>query len=189
MAMRLFIAVDVSDDVRERICQIEGILKRYRGLKPVEKHNIHLTLMFLGEVPDSRVGLIEDRLSRIKMQPFRVHLKGMGFFPNANRIRVVWVGVEEGKEEISKLAKLVRQEMKRLGFKEDSEFVAHATVARVKRITPGERRKLLEELQSIDSDFGWMEVKDFRLKKSTLTPKGPIYEDLAVYSLEEQNEG
>ena len=187
--MRLFIAVDVSDDVREEIYRMEGILKRYRGLKPVEKHNIHFTLMFLGEVPDSRLDLIEDRLSRVKMQPFRMHLKGIGFFPNANRIRVIWVGVEEGKEEISKLAKLVRQEMKRLGFKEDNEFVAHATVARVKRMTPEERRGLLKEIQSIDDDFGWMEVRDFRLKRSILTPKGPIYEDLAVYPLEEQNEG
>ncbi|AEA47827.1 2'-5' RNA ligase [Archaeoglobus veneficus SNP6] len=184
--MRLFIAVDMSDEVRERIASLEGILKKYRGLKPVENHNIHITLRFLGEVPEVRVGVIKDRLSRIYFPPFKMHLKGIGFFPNANHVRVVWVGVEEGKEEITKLANAVGSEMKKLGFKEDKPFVAHATIARIKRLTPDERRKLLEELNNVEDDFGWMSVEDFRLKKSTLTPKGPIYDDVEIYPLREK---
>jgi 2'-5' RNA ligase len=183
--MRLFVAVDMSDEVRENIYSLYNIIKSFKGLKPVEKENIHITLKFLGEVPDQRVEIVKDRLGEVKAKAFRMHLKGIGFFPSGKHIRVIWVGVEEGNEEISRLAEMVENAMKRLGFKRDKSFVAHATIARVKNISPADKRKLLNELEPyMNSDFGWMDVKDFRLKKSTLTPSGPIYTDLAVYSLE-----
>jgi 2'-5' RNA ligase len=182
--MRLFIAVDVSDDVRESICSVQSAIKQF-NLKAVEKQNIHITLKFLGEVQDSRIEVIKDKLKEIKMNPFRMHFKGIGFFPSAGYIRVIWAGVEEGKEEISKLAEMVEDKMKKLGFKKQ-DFVAHATVARVKQISQEERRRLVQELEPyLNNDFGWMSVKDFRLKKSTLTPSGPLYTDLATYALEE----
>ena len=183
--MRLFVAVDMSEDVRDKIYSLYDVIKSFR-LKPVEKENIHITLKFLGEVPDSRVDVVKERLEEVKAKAFRMHLKGIGFFPSANHIRVVWVGVEEGNEEISQLAEKVENAVKRLGFKRDKSFVAHATIARAKNLSPADRKKLLKELEPyMNSDFGWMDVKDFRLKKSTLTPSGPIYTDLAVYSLEE----
>jgi len=185
--MRLFVAVDLDDELRDKLYQIESILRKYRGLKAVEKRNIHFTLKFLGEVPDSRVDTVKEGLSKVIMQPFRAHLKGVGFFPNQNHIRVVWVGVDEGSSEMSRLAMAINDKMKNLGFKGEKEFVPHATVARVKRMTPEERKGLLKELQHLEDDFGWMEVRDFRLKKSTLTPKGPIYEDIMVYPLGEKD--
>ncbi len=182
--MRLFVAVDMSEEIRERIGELCELVGKFRGVKPVEKENIHITLMFLGEVPERRVEVVKEMLKDVKAEPFRLHLKGLGFFPSINQMRVIWAGVEEGKEEISSLAELVGASMKRLGFKRDKEFVAHATIARIKRITADDRRRLLQVLEPyMDEDFGWMEVKDFRLKKSTLTSKGPIYEDLEIYKL------
>ncbi|HIP62631.1 MAG TPA: RNA 2',3'-cyclic phosphodiesterase [Archaeoglobus profundus] len=182
--MRLFIAVDLSDELREKINEVCELVGKFKGVKPVEKENLHITLMFLGEVPDRRVEVIKEMLKTVKMEPFKLHLKGIGFFPSASQARVIWVGVEEGKDEISKLADLIESSMKKIGFKRDKDFVAHATIARVKSITAEDRRKLMKALEPwLEEDFGWMDVKEFKLKKSTLTPSGPIYEDLEIYKL------
>jgi 2'-5' RNA ligase len=182
--MRLFIAVDISDELRERLHELCGLLGKFKGVKPVEIENIHITLMFLGEVPDRRVEIVKEKLRDVKAEPFKLHLKGIGFFPSASHARVIWVGVGEGKDEISKLAELVGNSMRRLGFKRDKAFVAHATIARVKKITAEDKRKLLQALEPyMDTDFGWMDVREFKLKKSTLTSSGPIYEDLEIYKL------
>jgi len=182
--MRLFVAVDMSEEIRERLNELCQLVGKFRGVKPVEKKNLHITLMFLGEVPDRRVEVVKEKLREVKTAPFKLHLKGVGFFPSAGQVRVIWVGVEEGKEEISKLADLVGNSMKKLGFKRDKGFVAHATIARIKRIAAEDKRRLLQALEPyMNEDFGWMDVKEFKLKKSTLTSSGPIYEDLEIYEL------
>ncbi len=182
--MRLFVAVDVSDDLREKIYELCRIVGKFKGVKPVEKENLHITLMFLGEVPDRRVEIVKEMLRDVRMEPFDLHLRGIGFFPSMGQMRVIWVGIDEGKEEISRLAESVGASMKKLGFKRDKEFVAHATIARVKKVTASEKAKIAKALEPyMDEDFGWMKVEDFRLKKSTLTSSGPIYEDLEIYRL------
>lgn len=176
--MRLFVAVDLSEDVRERIEKVLKVFKDFKGVKPVEKENLHITLMFLGEVPDRRVEVVRESLKGIRFEPFKIRLKGLGNF----NYRVFWVGVVEGNDYLSILAKEVENSLKRIGFKRDKDFVAHATVARVKRLNPDDRTRLEKSLESFkDFEFGEMVVDSFKLKKSTLTPKGPIYEDLEVY--------
>ncbi len=177
--MRLFVAVDLKDDLREEIEKVLRIFREFRGIKPVEKENLHITLMFLGEVPDRKVDMVKEKLRGIKLEPFKIRLKGLGNF----NYRVFWIGVLEGKDLLSILAKEVENSLKKIGFKRDKEFVAHATVARVKRLNPNDRIKLEKSLESFkDYDFGEMIVDCFKLKKSTLTSKGPIYEDLEIYS-------
>jgi len=93
----------------------------------------------------------------------------------------VWAGVRS--EKLTELANAIRSEMKKLGFREDKEFVAHATLARIKRIDPADRKRLLEDLESFKVEGKWI-VKDFKLKQSRLTPKGPIYSDVSVHKLD-----
>ena len=182
--MRLFIAIDVSEQVRKSLKPVLSALSRYKGVKAVEPENVHVTLQFLGEVPEARVGVISDRLERVAgdFEPFSVRLGKLGFFPNQQKLRVVWVGVESAGESLKSLANAVRGEMKKLGYRDDKDFVAHMTLARVKKITPQDKRRLLEELGSLDFEGEWV-VKDFKLKQSRLTPKGPIYSDVSVHSL------
>ncbi len=176
--MRLFVAVDLSDEVRERIEDVLRVFKDFKGVKPVEKENLHITLMFLGEVPDRRVEVVKESLKGIKLDPFKIRLKGLGNF----NYRVFWIGVVEGNDYLSFLAKEVENSLKKLGFKRDKDFVAHATVARVKRLNSNDKVRLEKALERFrDYDFGEMVVSNFKLKKSTLTPKGPIYEDVEVY--------
>lgn len=177
--MRLFVAVDVSDEIREQVMPVIRLLEKYRGIKAVEPENLHITLKFLGEVDEIKAEKVKERLSEVKFKPFTISFSGTGFFPNENYMRVIWIGVKG--YEIRNLAHEVEKSLKGLGFKKDKEFVAHLTVGRVKRITPEERIKLLEELKKLSGEFGSMTVTEFRLKKSTLTPKGPIYEDVAVF--------
>ena len=167
--MRLFIAVDLSDELRERINEVLELVGKFKGVKPVEKENLHITLMFLGEVPDRRVEVIKGMLKTVKMEPFKLHLKGIGFFPSASQARVIWVGVEEGKDEISKLADLIESSMKKIGFKRDKDFVAHATIARVKSITAEDRRKLMKALEPwLEEDFGSKAFINFLLSSAVI---------------------
>ncbi|MFO7966112.1 MAG: RNA 2',3'-cyclic phosphodiesterase [Archaeoglobaceae archaeon] len=183
--MRLFIAADLDPEIREKLVPVQQVLDR-SGVKTVKKDNVHITLKFLGEVEDSRVEPIKEALRKIEFKSFDFHVKGVGFFPSPNHIKVAWVGVEEGNDEMSDLAKQIDDKMKKLGFKkEKKKFIAHATLARIKKINAQEREKMLKDLEPyLNQDFGWMNVSNFTLKKSELTPKGPIYSDIEVFELE-----
>ncbi len=175
--MRLFIAVDVDDSIREKIKPLLSELSRINGVKAVEPENLHITLLFLGEVGESRVSQIEERLSEVKFEPFKISFEGVGAFPNVNSPRVVWIGVRESGE-LTNLANDVYEKLKKLGFRRDKEFKAHLTIGRVKRKNP----EVSDVIRKHSSEsFGEMEVKSFSLKQSILTPKGPIYKDLRVF--------
>jgi len=175
--MRLFVAVDIDDLIRDRIKPLLAELSGINGIKAVEPENLHITLLFLGEVTESRVSKIEENLSEIDFEPFRISFERVGAFPNLNSPRVVWIGVREGGE-LTSLANNVYERLKKLGFRRDKEFRAHLTVGRVKRKNP----EVSEVIKKHSSEsFGEMEVKSFSLKESILTPKGPIYRDLRVF--------
>ncbi len=176
--MRLFVAVDLQDEVRDNIWRLSEKLASIKGLKTVEKENLHITLMFLGEVDSKRVELIKDELSKISFEPFKIKLASVGAFPSTASPRVVWVDVKEGKEELKRLADAVYEKLKKLGFKRDKEFVAHVTVARVKRKSP-EIQEVMGEFAK--AEFGEMVVNKFKLKQSILRPQGPIYKDIGVF--------
>ncbi len=183
--MRLFVAVDLSEKIRENLNEVLAAISRFKGVKPVEKQNLHITLQFIGEVNERKAEDIRKALSTVKFNPFTLKFKGIGFFPNQRNPRVIWVGTSEGEREMKALASQVETALKKLGFKKDKEFVAHSTVGRIKRMGADDRKRLVSELSEyLDTEFGEMVVSDFKLKKSTLTPKGPIYEDLEVFRLE-----
>ncbi len=177
--MRLFVAVDIDDDLRHNFIPLLKLLSSFRGVKAVEPENLHITLKFLGEVNEVSAERIKDELGKIHFSPFEIEFSGIGFFPNPNYLRVVWVGVSG--DGIYRLADDVEKRMRKLGFKKEKDFKAHLTVGRVKRIDSSSKTRLLRDLESYNTEFGRMTVKDFRLKKSTLTPKGPVYEDVAIY--------
>ncbi|NOY11984.1 MAG: RNA 2',3'-cyclic phosphodiesterase [Archaeoglobi archaeon] len=177
--MRLFVAIDISEELRKEFVPLIQLLSGYKGIKPVEPENLHITLKFLGEVNEARAELIRDRLRQIDFEPFEIEFRGIGYFPSQSYMRVVWVGVEG--EGIYSLAEKVEREMRKLGFRKDKDFRAHLTVGRVKRIDSEARARLARQLEEFSRDYGRMLVDRFKLKKSTLTPKGPIYEDVEVF--------
>ena len=175
--MRLFIAFDIPEKVREQLVSIQEKIKADDAkIKWVASENMHLTLKFLGEVDEDKVEGIKERLGKISFEEFEVEVSDIGVFPSENYIRVIWVGFKnEGK--MAELAEKIKGQLPE--FKVDYPFKAHLTIGRVR--FAGDKKKLVDELNKIKIKPERFSVKEFKLYKSTLTREGPIYEELAVF--------
>ena len=174
--MRTFVAIEVSDQaVLNSISQVQAELNI--KAKPVEIHNMHFTVQFLGEVSEEMVRKISSGLSSLEFTPFSVSFVGVGVFPKPSSPRVIWVGTDEGADELEKLADIIRMKLSQLGFQPDKKFKPHVTIFRVKK----KIENISNELQKFSMhSFGKQVISEVKLKKSGLTPNGPIYTDLLV---------
>jgi len=175
--IRSFIAVDLDDAaIKGKIVNAQKDLEQTGAdLKLVEPDIMHLTLRFLGEIPGPTVEKVKEILDQVRFQPFEANFSGLGAFPNLNRINVVWVGIVHGHEELRGIFEQVEPKLRQIGMAPDNKgFSPHLTIARVRS---GRNKAALGEVVSKmkDTNFGNMPVTCVRLKKSTLTPKGPIY--------------
>ena len=185
--MRLFVAVELPEEIKTEIGKTVTELKKLEaGVKWVEEKNIHLTLKFLGEVKDNDIerlkSLVKDVLADTKL--FEMSLEGFGAFPEGKTPRVIWVGVEKGKEELKKTADSLEEILSKSGFrKEEREFLSHITIGRVKeKRNIGELKKAIEEKKH--AKFGKSLVGHITIMKSKLSPKGPIYEAIEKIKLQ-----
>jgi 2'-5' RNA ligase len=176
--IRTFIAVELPERFIPEIERIESVLKA-PGIKLVEPKLVHITLKFLGDITEDKVEQIVSALSGINCEPFEARIRGVGVFPKPSYIRVIWLGSEGNFDTLHKEAERVLSPFK---FEKDRNFSPHATLARVKM--PGEKSELLEKIKKLEKlDLGTMKVDSISLKKSTLTPNGPIYETLREINL------
>ncbi|MCM8766279.1 MAG: RNA 2',3'-cyclic phosphodiesterase [Candidatus Omnitrophica bacterium] len=185
--MRTFIAVEISEEVRKEIVQIQEELKKTEAdVKWVESKNMHLTLKFLGEVEAEKIELIKENLRRItqEIKSFEIAFQGLGVFPNLEFPRVVWVGIEKGKEEMVKLAMKIDDELQKLGFpKERRPFSCHLTLGRVRSSKNRDKLKRAIKERENFKIKSIMDLKECILFRSQLTPAGPIYTALAQFNL------
>ena len=197
--MRTFIAVDLSKEIRTKIKEIQKQFvdleteKSKIKLKFVNPWQAHQTVKFLGDVPEYKLEKVKRALAEITQTPFDIALKGVGFFPEASpekvrNLRVVWIGMEKGVEELKALQDEVESKMHVLGFPLERRFSAHVTICRVKMspkaVSKDELRQVVKKITELQGiEIGNMPVDTIILKKSTLTPKGPIYEDVYVKRL------
>ena len=177
---RVFLSIDIEDQaLLPRISETQNKLDRNLAkMKLVEIENIHFTLRFFGDTPLSKIHEIKTCLSQIQFNPFEIEVHGVGAFPNSRRPRVIWIGVNQNAERINNLKTEIDSRLKELGYKHDKKrFTPHATIARVRYIKDATKLTMnIDEL--VDSPIGSMTVSKFNMKKSTLTPSGPIYETL-----------
>jgi 2'-5' RNA ligase len=175
--IRSFIAVDLDDaTVRERIITAQrGLAQTGAQLKIVGPEIMHLTLRFLGEIPHTTVDRVKEAMDSLRFQPFKVNFTGLGVFPNPRRINVVWVGIKEGQEKLNDIFHQLEPKLRQIGLPPDDKgFSPHMTIARVK--SAASRDALVEFVESKrGEEYGILPVAAVRLKKSTLTPRGPIY--------------
>ncbi len=130
---RGFISVDISD-IGELVKLDRELRKVGGGMRPVAMDIVHVTLKFLGETDEAAIPKIIEAMDKaVKgVPPFDITLKGMGSFPSASNIRVVWVGMQ-GAEPLVGIAKVLDEECARLGFeREERPFSPHLTVGRMK---------------------------------------------------------
>lgn len=184
--IRCFIAVDVKDsEVSNKITQIQQDLRSTGAqLKLVTPENLHFTLHFLGNIDVERIPELETIIDEIKGESFPLELVGLGCF-RPSRPRVIWIGCTTGADELIHHQKVLGSLLRTAGFAaENRKYSPHLTIARVRS---GQNRVQLMKLvqQHANLEFGVLNVNSIMLKKSTLTPKGPIYEDLVIRRLDE----
>jgi len=174
--MRIFVAVPLPDELKEKLGNLGREIEQ-DGIKPVKPENMHMTLKFLGDTDERKLGDIEKSLREISFSRFICSAKGIGVFPSEKYIRVVWAGAESGNA-MESLAEKVNDALQGYGKKE--QFSSHITIARVKRRI--ELGAFLEKYR--EEDFGSFEVSRFELMQSELKKEGPIYSVLASFEAE-----
>ncbi len=181
MALRCFIAVEITDEAKRTIGNMtEDLARSGADVKWVRPENIHITLKFLGTTEESLVGPVKDALSKklSPYPPFYIKIAGVGCFPNEKRPRVVWAGMRESGPAAS-LQQDVESVMETFGFPaEERAFSPHLTIGRCRS-----QKGIPQMLKRLDSyrsaDFADLEVKGISMMKSELKPAGAQYYRLA----------
>ena len=184
--LRAFIAVDLSPEIRTGIEALVARLRRMPGqecMRFVSASGIHLTLKFLGDIPADLGDRLQEALERAAAArpAFSARVRGAGCFPDHGRPRVIWVGLEEPRGELTALQRGIDAECVALGLlAEDRPFSPHLTLGRVRREAGVEAasfvRSVLEREQAVD--LGEMTVDSVHLYRSDLRPSGAEYRRL-----------
>lgn len=194
--MRLFIALDIDDAIRERITRF---LEAVRGFAPdarwVRPESVHVTLKFMGEKPAEKVDEIKRALAAIRCGRFDLSFRGVGFFPTPKAARVFWIGIQSGVA-LAELAGAVDAATQSLGIPvENHPFSPHLTLARGGghsgapgwREGDGPNRNfslLQEKLVAMPVlEFGTMTARQFFLYRSELMRGGSRYTKVANFEL------
>ena len=175
--MRTFIAVEVPQNVQEKVGSYIGTLKGLiKGVKWVAQNNLHFTIKFLGEVEESQLSEIQQCVTEAVTDSglFTVSLSGIGFYPSEKNPKVIWIGTDGGVDTLIDIFHHLEESLEHLGFdREEKTFSPHLTIGRAKRYS---KVKIPEGLPEFDSMV--FEVTGIAVMKSTLTPSGPIYEKM-----------
>ncbi len=194
--MRLFLALDIEEAIRQRIATfMDGV----RGFAPdvrwVRPESLHVTLKFIGEYHDQKLEILKQALRKVRGTATTINFRGHGFFPTAKAARVFWIGMEADANLVP-LANAMDEATGVLGIaREQRDFTPHLTLARAGSGRPqwksGDRpsgafRVLQEKLAALPaSEFGSMTARDFFLYESQLSPSGAHYNKLERFPLEE----
>jgi 2'-5' RNA ligase len=187
--MRSFIAINLDDSLRSEIASVTaGLRSGNWDVKWVSPANLHITLKFLGEIPEDALQGIRDTLLSVAPhhESFAFKLKGVGIFPDKKRPRVIWIDILE-PERLIKLQEEVENSLISIGFKrEDRPFSPHLTIGRIK--SSAGKESLLRAVETLkDRDFGNIGVNKVSLMKSDLKPGGAQYTTIAEFSLKRRS--
>lgn len=186
---RTFIAIELPENVRLSLMQTMDELKPRLpagSVRWVRPEGIHLTLNFLGEVPDAKIQALLEGLPGVVAQHtvFPIKIEGFGCFPSKRRPRVLWVGVEDPTSTLIRAQLKISAFLGTLGFpRERRPFHPHLTLGRVRQ-GKGDRTDLTEALAAVNiGQLGNIVVERVSLIKSDLTPRGAMYTLLDAFPL------
>ena len=177
---RVFIAIDFPDGIIKEVARIQSLLanQKFTG-KLTELENLHLTLKFLGEIPGETIDKATRILEKIKFPALNLKLGPLGLFSHQGQPRIVWIKIE-GKD-IFNLQKEIDKSLQTI-FHKEKRFMSHATIARIKYIQDKSRFK--QYIKGIKPKQIKFQVKSFKLNKSELKPRGPLYTSLKEFKSE-----
>jgi 2'-5' RNA ligase len=176
--VRLFVAIELDAAVRSRAAALAEGLRLRLGPRVIARwvpaDNLHITIWFIGEVPDDRAAAILSAIDRpFDVAPFDLHIAGFGAFPRSGAPRVFWLGVQAGGESLARLHRELSERLRPLGIEpERRPYSAHLTIARVKPGGAGGRPPRLDP----DGDAGTCRISGLTVLRSHLSSKGATYE-------------
>jgi len=177
LKMRLFFALELDEPTRRALGKaLERLGSAAPRVRWVRPENLHVTVKFLGEVPETDLAEVcaaADRAAA-KAAPFSLAVAGLGAFPAPDRPRVVWAGCSEGTEPARALADQVEAQTVPLGFAaERRAYTPHVTLGRVRR--PRDRGGLPAALGRAPAEYGCVAVEALTVFESELSRGGPVY--------------
>lgn len=185
--IRTFIGVEIGEKSRIQAANFSKKLQDLDAdIKWEPPHKFHVTLKFLDEILNEEVNDICLRVQRAvkDLPPFTLGLRGAGAFPSVAKPRNVWIGVGEGREEITEAARRIDLVMQEIGFpRELRPFTPHVTLGRVKRATPAlaDLSELLDQYKNID--LGKSYIQSVTVFASHMARSGSNYTVLATCPL------
>jgi len=194
--MRLFIALDLDDQIRQRIGRfLEGVSGFSPDARWVRLESLHITLKFIGERPPEIIPSLQEALDQVSMPPFDLTFSGTGFFPTPKSPRVFWIGIQ-APPELQKLAAAIDNTTSQFDIpKEDRAFSPHLTLARKSGGSGSPRKqkedrpnqvfqRLQEKLATMSPpEFGTMTAREYFLYQSQLLRNGSRYTKLHGFKL------
>jgi len=188
--VRSFIAIELPDELKVGLAQLEAQLKMRRQpwVKWVDPYSIHLTLKFLGSVNVDRINeitkVMEESVQGIP--PLHLEVKDLGVFPSLSRVQVAWVGVSGEVDKLSQLQQHLETNLARLGFAPESRpFTPHLTLARLRnQASLDEQQKFGQLIANTRFEATYtIKVDAISLIKSQLTREGAIYSRISLVAL------
>lgn len=176
---RLFVSVDIPPQFEPKVRDLQSHLRGTRAdLSFTKPQQAHLTMKFVGNTPEERLddvaGVLDEAAETV--EPFEAELGGTGVFPSREYVSVVWVGVSEGVEELTRLHDALEEGTVERGFADEAEhdYKPHVTLARM-----DSGRGKSEVLKFVDENedvtVGSFEVSSLRLKSSVLRDDGSVH--------------
>jgi 2'-5' RNA ligase len=183
--VRLFVAIEFDDAVRDVLHKAQQALaQQCDGVRWVPAHQLHLTVKFLGEVPDRQVDSVAQAVARAASQarPCTLAVEGCGCFPPRGAVRIVWAGGREDSGALVQCVEAVERELESSGFpRERRRFSPHVTIGRVREDRSGGR--LRDSVVAHSFPPQEQPVKSLTLMSSVLSPKGPTYARVSTAAL------
>jgi 2'-5' RNA ligase len=187
--MRVFIAIDLPQRVKDTLAQIQkGLKKTGADVKWVQANNIHLTLKFLGDIEESALEKLIQAITLAvdHLTGYMINIDRIGAFPRLEAPRIIWAGIDRGARETNKIVEDLEEGLSAIGIpKEEKPFACHITLGRT-RSAQG-KTGLAHELKTTNAMIRPEELefmaKQITLFQSTLTPGGPIYKELQAINL------
>jgi len=180
--MRLFVAIDVSDEARRELLaeqeRLAQLWPKERQPRFARQDQLHLTLVFIGSVPDEAAPAFVDAMSgSLAQSRFKMQLGGLGVFPPRGAPRILWVGVEEGAREVIRVQDLVASRLERLNVaREKRPYFPHLTLGRWRDSRPADAVAIRSVPRRA---LARVPVDGVTLYQSRLSPSGSTYTALS----------
>jgi 2'-5' RNA ligase len=184
-AIRTFVCIHIPQSMKERIRLLQDQLRQVDAQASwVKTANIHLTLKFLGDVPQAKIPQVVGAVERAigSCSPFQVTVSGAGCFPSSQNPTVLWVGLDKIPEALMRLREAIEDELAQEGFhREPKKFKPHLTLARIR--TPQNAARLAEALLAKGFAEESFTATEIIVMRSELSPQGSIYTPQAIFRL------